>query len=85
MSFSKSTPLQQQVIGDYVRIKFVIYFSITHSNISIQQLLQDMLGKGAYGVVFRGHHSDVRKGRNMVAIKIIQIDVAAKKGSNIKV
>jgi hypothetical protein len=44
-----------------------------------------MLGKGAYGVVYRGHHSDVRKGRNMVAIKVIQIDVAVKKGSNIKV
>jgi hypothetical protein len=44
-----------------------------------------MLGKGAYGIVYRGHHSDVRKGRNMVAIKVIQIDVAVKKGSNIKV
>jgi hypothetical protein len=48
-------------------------------------LLQDMLGKGAYGTVYRGHHSDVRKGRNMVAIKVIQIDLAVKKGSNIKV
>jgi hypothetical protein len=47
--------------------------------------LNEKLGTGAFGCVYRGHHTDPSKGRHMVAIKVIEIDRALKKGSDVLV
>ena len=53
-----------------------------HARLRRRQLLHEQLGQGAHGAVYQGHHSDPRRGREMVAIKVIALEYAKKKGND---